>query len=984
MKKILLYVAIFVATYMCCHTAIAQSNTDRSKAFGYPFTQTQLTDSFPQKTNVPSVYLQVYKTTVNTDGTTSFTDGTLEDLNVIFGYDKTDWYYITKIAIRDDNGTIEERNEWAGVRGRGNATWDISEIKKPLRLKFPQKTALLTTKDANGNIVNKNATAKSWTLLANYYDATQVHNGMTYELTSYLGMEFCPAAVYVDMFVNNRYMGTYQISDQVQVGNGRVPITEDVGYFFEANSGKRGGFLEDPYMQVSYGNGNMYVNIKSPDPDPAYVQTVSSWRESPPATSDPKFNVLKTHLEKVSKLAFQGPYNVAENWRKYVDMTSAINAFIANDVTGDYDGVIANNYAYMADIYSKIVFGPIWDFDLAWGAKVNGTDMTQKHFWEAESYGYGYLIKQVYDNDPYFIKALYERWSDLYNDGELITYLKGRAQYWISHNYWTDYYNYLSTDQGGAGWSLKKDWADTNSSNYQNVDQAYDDLMLFIQNHIAWLNSEYKSKYETMGCADLPEISEDSGDGLVYVGKNAYWGYGENAYYLYGSSSNVVEGATLTLTFTNQSFDINYGTWSTLYKASSEGWTISSSDGLYTYSRELTADDVEKIKSNGYMIAILVWSDGECKAAKIEGGSGSGSCEHDYANCRYSILSDGTYRRICTICNAVEIDGDAYYQFVVYPESGSELTMMGTTWRPEDAGVDSEGNALYPNAIAKVKVTADVAANIKDGVNIVNVTGEQYCQNLVITDGHPYYCDKKYTAIHSTYTREVKNNWGTMILPYKYQQANNETASFYHLNAVNKNADGKITLMLTPIDPSVDGNASAYTPVFFKRNNSSIKNVTVKGENITVKKSTADKSNSTVADWTLYGVIEGTKTITDDNAYYVANNTFYRNDGTFEVNPYRAYIQYSGLDIQVKSIDISEEDDSGIASGVKSVAAEDCLAIFIDNGQISVGVPTDMPVNITTTGGALIKSATLKRGDTVSVSVPAGIYIVNGVKVLVK
>lgn len=974
--------AAIAALILFCKNANAQNiDTTRSKAFGYQWTQAEL-DSFPQKTNCPSVYLNVYKTTYDaTTGTTSFTDGTLEELDTIFGYDKKDWYYITKIAIRDDNGTIQERNEWAGVRGRGNATWDIPNIKKPLRIKFPKKTALLTTKDADGNIVNNNANAKSWTLLANYYDATQVHNGMTYELTSYIGMEFCPAAVYVDMYVNGRFMGTYQISDQVQVADKRVPIIEDVGYFFEANSGKRSGFLEDPYMKISYGNGDVYVNIKSPDPDPTYVQTVSSWRDVPPVTSDPKFDALKAHLEKVSQLAFSGPYNVAENWRKYVDMASAVNAFIGNDVTGDYDGVVANNYAYMTDIYSLIKFGPIWDFDLAWGAKVNGTDMTEKHFWEGESYGFGYIIKQVYNNDPYFMKALYERWQEVYKDGELITYLTGRAKYWITHNYWTDYYNYLSTDQGGAGWSLNKGWADGASGSYQNVDQAYDDLMQFITKHITWLNSEYKAKYEAMGCADLPEIQEPNLEGeFVDAGMNTFWGYGEHAYYFYGSSSTFTEGATLTLVTTTISFDINYGQNSTLYKHTSEGWTTSEEDGYYTYSRELTADDVEKIKSNGYKIAILVWNNGECKEVTLNGGSEG--CDHDYTNCTYAVLGDGTYRRICTKCGSPEIDGEPYYQFTIYPESTTERTMMGTTWRPEDIGTDAQGNALYPNAIAKVKVTTDVAANIQDGVNIVNVTGEQYCQNLVITDGHPYYCDKKFTAIKSTYSREVKNDWGTIILPYKYQQASNATASFYHLGAVNQSSDGRITLTLTSINPDIDGNASAYTPVFFKRKNKSA-TITVEGENITVKKSTADKSSSTVADWTLYGTMEKAD-ITEDNTYYVANNTFYQNEGSFELNPFRAYIKYDGLDMPAKTISISDTDDEDIASSVQTVSTDDCLAIFLDNGQITVGTPADMNVNITTISGSLIKSAAMTKGSTVTVNVPAGIYLVNGVKVLVK
>ena len=60
------------------------------------------------------------------------------------------------------------------------------------------------------------------------------------------------------------------------------------------------------------------------------------------------------------------------------------------------------------------------------------------------------------------------------------------------------------------------------------------------------------------------------------------------------------------------------------------------------------------------------------------------------------------------------------------------------------------------------------------------------------------------------------------------------------------------------------------------------------------------------------------------------------------------------------------------------------FAIFIDNGQISVGAPTDMNITVTTTGGALVKSARIAKGSTITVRVPAGIYLVNGVKVLVK
>ncbi len=206
------------------------SAQDRSKAHGYAFSEEELA-SYPQKTDLPTVYLQVYKTTVDSEtGATSLTldgDGNpqLEDYTTVFGT-KNDWYYITQIIIRDDNGTIEERNETTGLRGRGNSTWNLGngQYKKGLRLKFPSKVKLLGDSFAN---------AKSWTLLANNYDPTLIRNAMAYELGKKVGMTFCPAYKFVDLVVCDHYMGTYQISDQVQIGKGRIDINEATGYFIE-------------------------------------------------------------------------------------------------------------------------------------------------------------------------------------------------------------------------------------------------------------------------------------------------------------------------------------------------------------------------------------------------------------------------------------------------------------------------------------------------------------------------------------------------------------------------------------------------------------------------------------------------------------------------------------------------------------------------------------------------------------------------------
>ena len=75
-------------------------------------------------------------------------------------------------------------------------------------MKFASKTELL------GKEYTK---AKKWTLLANHGDKTMIRNALTYDLGKFMGFTFCPAAVFVDLFLNGNYRGTYQISDQVEV-----------------------------------------------------------------------------------------------------------------------------------------------------------------------------------------------------------------------------------------------------------------------------------------------------------------------------------------------------------------------------------------------------------------------------------------------------------------------------------------------------------------------------------------------------------------------------------------------------------------------------------------------------------------------------------------------------------------------------------------------------------------------------------------------
>lgn len=707
---------------------------------------------YPQKTELPTIYL-------TTDNDFTWTAQT----------PKSEEYMSATIVIADKNGTIKQRNESVTFRGRGNSTWNCGSKKKPWRLKFSTKTALLTEQDANYQPVNNYADAKSWTLLANVYDKTLMRNAIANELGKAYGMEFCPAYRFVDLVVNGNYMGTYQISDHVQVDKKRVNVNSKTGWFVEFCTTN---FVEDPYIVVN----NIYTAIKNPETE---VVTASG------ATTDPQYDAMKTWLSDMWAYLANGANGYDDNTRKAgfkafrdkVDLKSLTGFMIIQDVAGNYDGGMANVYAYKEADADKLKFGPIWDLDIAFGnySKLEGT-----HFWNAQSQGVGYLFGYMWQ-DPYFVKALYENWQTFYQNGKLADDILAKID--DIANLLTDsgsqVLNYNTAGDswrnGDCGWNLgsQVSWCTQGVSSYT---AAVTNLKEYISSRISWINETYKSQYDALGCANLDPCTD----------------FGHN-------------------------------------------------DG-------------------------------------------------------YVLQSNGTYKKGCDVCGTLdETDTQTYYQFLVYPESKKTQTVMATSWQP---------SAEKPNSIAVVEAKQSVVEKI-NGWNIIAGKKATFadgstgltCKDFRLTDGHPYYSENKFVATKATYSRSISNPIGTICLPYKMQLAENADAKFYHLKEVSSEE-----VVLTPINPEEEGNASAYVPVVFIANDAAMtkKTLTVTGENITVKKTSALEPNSTVEGWSMVGtmekqVIDDVTTLVDELGnsqylYYFSGGKFWRATGKYTNNPFRAYV----------------------------------------------------------------------------------------------
>ena len=144
----------------------------------------QVLAQYTRVTNLPTIYIETF-------------DG--------WGIWSKEDYKLCRMYYVDENDLVTAYDS-VSIRGRGNSTWNMS--KKPYKIKFNQKEKFLGKGYAK---------AKKWTLLANAGDKTMMRNAITSLMGEFTTLKFNPAAKFVDLYLNYEYLGTYQISDQVDV-----------------------------------------------------------------------------------------------------------------------------------------------------------------------------------------------------------------------------------------------------------------------------------------------------------------------------------------------------------------------------------------------------------------------------------------------------------------------------------------------------------------------------------------------------------------------------------------------------------------------------------------------------------------------------------------------------------------------------------------------------------------------------------------------
>ena len=368
------------------------------------------------------------------------------------------------------------------VRVRGNSTANLA--KKPYKLKFNKKTRLLGKGYAN---------AKKWTLLANHADKTLLRNAVTSLMGERAGLRFNPAAKFIDLTLNGRYVGNYQISDHVDVRPHRVDVAEQDyplgeesnisgGYLLEADGFR--DFVTEWEAMNSGGVPTGFLSARSQVPVRIHYPDDDEIARS-------QFTYIQRCVNAFERRLFAADFDDPQSgWHPLVDSVSLVNWYVCTEISANVDGFFSA-YFYKDQDDDRLFWGPLWDYDVAYnndnrtdrGGTSNTVNQLMKDYGYGSTNGCRKWVQQMW-KDPWFARLVNNRFRELV-DGGLEQYLNEKIDSLVALVSQSQQLNYQR-------WGIDRRTYHERVL-YSSYDRYVDDLRDFIHRHLEYLTTTFQS-----------------------------------------------------------------------------------------------------------------------------------------------------------------------------------------------------------------------------------------------------------------------------------------------------------------------------------------------------------------------------------------------------------------------------------------------------------------------------------------------------------
>lgn len=213
------------------------------------------------------------------------------------------------------------------IKGRGNTTW--THVKKPYQIKFDDKISMLGMKKS-----------KTWLIITGYMDGTLSRSYLWYQFTQDIGLQYGIEMKPADIYINNKYQGSYLVTSKVEVDKNRVNVGDN-DYLLEIDNSV------DTY-QINTSKGYT-ITIKNPDLEESTTDTISTVKKD-----------VKSTLDLIESKIYDQSVTLDEIGN-YINIDSFAKFYLIQELAENYDAMVGSCYMYLKD--GIIYMGPIWDMD---------------------------------------------------------------------------------------------------------------------------------------------------------------------------------------------------------------------------------------------------------------------------------------------------------------------------------------------------------------------------------------------------------------------------------------------------------------------------------------------------------------------------------------------------------------------------------------------------------------------------------------------
>ena len=336
-----------------------------------------------QATKLPTVYLT--STDAGTQGR-SYVDSSKQNT--------------TTAALRmiDANGGEIAATNITELKARGNSTFTYAE-KKSYQIKLETAADLLQTSE----------NVKTWVLLANYFDATLMHDKLFKDMAASLQMPYTASCNWVNLYYDGEYRGVYLLSEKNTVKSTGIAITDMEDAYKERNPGY-GTDMQTTSGKNAYGMTYFYatgltepenitggylleLNHDRPDEVSGFITRQGKGMnvKSPEWCGEKAMRYISEYYQAFEDAVYAtdetGAYtgyneSTGKHYYDYVDRDSLVKIFLMQELALNPDGFVSSLYFYK-DAGEKMYAGPIWDQDMTLGTgwtKEISPDITDYHY----------------------------------------------------------------------------------------------------------------------------------------------------------------------------------------------------------------------------------------------------------------------------------------------------------------------------------------------------------------------------------------------------------------------------------------------------------------------------------------------------------------------------------------------------------------------------------------------------------------------------